>query len=173
MLNRIKRILKHHWLSAVPTQHAMTPALVRKLAQAVAASEQQHSGEIRIYVETSLPASDLWRKTSTRQLTHQRALTLFGKLRVWDTAHNNGVLIYLLLAERAIEVVADRGLNDRVEPQVWQAMVARMGSAFKQGHFEDGLNAALAQVSGLLVQHFPLAAGQGNPNELPDAPVLH
>jgi uncharacterized membrane protein len=172
MRSRIQRILKHLWLGTVPTRHAMAPDAVRKLAQAVAASEQRHSGEIRIYVETSLPTGYLWRKASTRQLTRQRALALFGKLGVWDTAHNNGVLIYLLLGERAIEVVADRGLSNRVAPQVWQAMVARMGAAFKAGHFEAGLSEALAQVSSLLCEHFPLAAGETNPNELPDAPVL-
>ena len=172
MRNRMQRILKHLWLGSVATRHAMTPDAVRKLAQAVATSEQRHSGEIRIYVETRLPMGYLWRKASTRQITRQRALTLFGKLGVWDTAHNNGVLIYLLLAERAIEVVADRGLSARVEPQVWQAMVARMSTAFKAGRFEAGLSEALAQVSSLLLEHFPLAAGQTNPNELPDAPIL-
>jgi uncharacterized membrane protein len=138
----------------------------------VAASERSHSGEIRIYVEASLPTSYLWRKAATRQIIRQRALTLFGKLRVWDTAHNNGVLIYLLLAERAIEVVADRGLNAKVEPQVWQAMVTGMSAAFKAGQFEAGMSEALAQVTTLLCEHFPLAAGETNPNELPDAPVL-
>jgi uncharacterized membrane protein len=172
MHSRIQRILKHLWLGTVPGHHSMAPDVARKLTQAVAKSEQRHSGEIRIYIETSLPMSYLWRKASTRQITRQRALTLFGKLRVWDTAHNNGVLIYLLLAEHAIEVVADRGLNASVEPQVWQAMVARMSAAFKAGDFEAGLSEALGQVSDLLAQHFPLAAGETNPNEMPDAPVL-
>jgi uncharacterized membrane protein len=97
---------------------------------------------------------------------------MFSKLRVWDTASNNGVLIYLLLAEHAIEIVADRGLNEVVEPQVWQAMVSRMRAAFHQGQFEDGLTHALEEVSALLVKHFPLKAGQRNPNELPDSPAL-
>jgi uncharacterized membrane protein len=146
--------------------------MVKRLEQQVSASELHHSGEIRIYVEASLPLSYLWHKASMRHITRQRALTMFGKLRVWDTAHNNGVLIYLMLAERAIEVVADRGLNERVDPQVWRAMVSGMSAAFKDGRFEQGLTNALEQVSALLVQHFPLAAGDANPNELPDAPVL-
>ena len=172
MLRRIKRMLKHFWHGAMPTRRPLAPDRLRKLTQAVAASEQRHSGEIRICVETSLPLSYLWRKASTREITRQRALMLFGKLRVWDTAHNNGVLIYLLLAERAIEVVADRGLNERVTAQAWQNLVARMSTAFKAGHFEDGLADALAQVSALLIEHFPLSAGEINPNELPDTPVL-
>ena len=93
---------------------------------------------------------------------------MFGKLRVWDTEHNNGVLIYLLLAERAIEIVADRGLSQRVDPREWQRIVERMGAAFRDGRFEDGLTQALEEVSALLVEHFPLAQGEANPNELPD-----
>ena len=97
---------------------------------------------------------------------------MFGKLRVWDTEHNNGVLIYLLLAEHAIEIVADRGLNSKVDSGEWQRIVERMGRAFHEGRFEDGLTQALEEVSALLVQHFPAAPGQANANELPDEPVL-
>lgn len=172
MLSRIKRILKHRWLDDGTTQRAIPPDMLQRLQQRVAASEQRHSGEIRIYVETSLPLSYLWRDAPTRHITRQRALAMFSKLRVWDTANNNGVLIYLLLAEHSIEVVADRGLNEVVEPKVWQTMVSGMRNAFQQGQFEDGLTQALEEVSALLVQHYPLAAGARNPNELPDAPVL-
>lgn len=173
MLKRIKRILRHRWLDASATQRAIPPDMLRRLQQRVAASEQRHSGEIRIYVEAGLPLSYLRRDASTRQITRQRALALFGKLRVWDTANNNGVLIYLLLAEHAIELVADRGLNDVVEPRIWQAMVSRMSATFQRGQFEDGLTQALEEVSALLVQHFPLGAGEVNRNELPDSPVLN
>ena len=97
---------------------------------------------------------------------------MFGKLRVWDTEHNNGVLIYLLLAERCIEIVADRGLNRHVSPSQWQEVMERMRSAFRKGEFEAGVNDAIDAVDALLAQHFPLAQGQANPNELPDAPYL-
>lgn len=107
-----------------------------------------------------------------REITRQRALALFGKLRAWDTAHNNGVLIYLLLAERAIELVADCGLNEHVRPEDWQAMVERMRHALRQGHFEEGLAQTLEEVTALLVRHFPLAPGEADPNELPDEPIL-
>jgi uncharacterized membrane protein len=93
---------------------------------------------------------------------------MFAKLRVWDTEANNGVLIYLLLAERAIEIVADRGLARHVPPEQWQAIVAGMREAFATGRFEQGLNAAIDAVDTLLVRHFPLAAGAANPNELPN-----
>lgn len=172
MISRIKRIFKHRWLEESASRRAIPPDMLQRLQQRVAASEQRHSGEIRIYVEAGLPMSYLWRKASTSQITRQRALTMFSKLRVWDTERNNGVLIYLLLVERAIEIVADRGLNDKVEPQVWQTMVASMRDAFKQGRYEDGLTQALDDVTALLVQHFPLGQGEANPNELPDTPVL-
>ena len=134
----------------------------------MAASEATHSGEIRLSVEAGLPFSYLWRDLCARD----RAVTIFGKLRVWDTEHNNGVLIYLLLADHNIEIVADRGLAQRVPQAQWDGLVAGMGEAFRAGRFEEGLTQAIAAVHGLLRQHFPLAPGQINPNELPDAPDL-
>jgi uncharacterized membrane protein len=142
--------------------------LLERLTRRVAASERRHSGEIRVCVEAGLPLSYLWRDAPARE----RALMLFGKLRVWDTEHNNGVLIYLLLAERAIEIVADRGIDSRVSAEEWAAMAQRMGAAFREARFEDGLTQALEEVSALLVAHFPLAEGELDRNELPDAPLV-
>lgn len=172
MLDRLQRLLRHRWHEPSAVRRALPPAALARLTRRVQASEQRHSGEIRFYIEAGLPASYLWRRLPLPQLVRQRALTLFGKLRVWDTEHNNGVLIYLLLAERSIEIVADRGLNHHVPPQDWQAMIARMADAFRAGRFEEGLTQALEEISALLVQHFPLATGTANPDELPDAPVL-
>ena len=164
----LARMLRHRWLDEADTHKAIPPQVVERLKQRVAASEKRHSGQIRFYVEAGLPMSYLWRGAGPRE----RAVAVFGKLRVWDTEQNNGVLIYLLLAENAIEIVADRGLTSRVTQDEWQAIVARMGSAFRDGRFEDGLTQALEEVSALLVPHFPLAAGARNRNELPDEPVL-
>ena len=164
----LRRIVRHRWLDESDTRKAVPPDLVERLARRVAASEQRHSGQVRLYVEAGLPMSYLWRGATPRE----RALAVFGKLRVWDTEANNGVLIYLLLAENAIEIVADRGLASRVPPGEWQAIVDRMGPAFRDGRFEDGLTQALEEVTAQLATHFPLAAGQGHPNELPDLPVL-
>jgi len=165
---RLGRILRHRWLDEADTRKAIPPDLLQRLAQRVHASEMRHTGQIRIYVEAGLPMSYLWRGATARQ----RAVTLFGKLRVWDTEHNNGVLIYLLLAERAIEIVADRGVDRHVAPEEWKAIVARMSAAFREERIEDGLTQALEEVSALLVQYFPLANGEANRNELPDEPVL-
>ncbi|MCG3189864.1 MAG: hypothetical protein LKCHEGNO_02391 [Burkholderiaceae bacterium] len=166
--NRLLRVLRHRWFDDSDTRRALGPEALRRLQQRVAGSERKHSGEIRVCVEAGLPLSYLWRKASARE----RAVTLFGKLRVWDTAHNNGVLIYLLLAEHAIEIVADRGLNAHVSPAQWAAIVASMRDAFRARRHEEGLNAAIDAVDALLRQHYPLAAGQPNPNELPDEPLL-
>ena len=167
-MNRWLRILKHRWTDETDAARALGPEALLRLEQRVAMSERRHSGEIRLCVEAGLPLSYLWRDATPRQ----RAVTMFGKLRVWDTEQNNGVLIYLLLAEHAIEVVADRGLARAVPPETWQQLVAGMREAFRAGLFEDGLAQAVDRVDALLVAHFPLAAGQANPNELPDAAHL-
>jgi uncharacterized membrane protein len=167
-LQRIRRILRHRWMDDADTRRAVPPELVRKLTERVGASERRHTGEVRICVEAALPLSYLWRDATPRE----RAITMFGKLGVWDTEQNNGVLIYLLLAEHAIEIVADRGLANKVDPGTWQHIVRHMGSAFRGGRFEDGLTQALEEVSALLVQHFPLTAGAADANELPNEPVL-
>jgi uncharacterized membrane protein len=167
-MNRWLRILKHRWTDETDAARALGPEALLRLEQRVEMSERRHSGEIRLCVEAGLPLSYLWRDATPRQ----RAVTMFGKLRVWDTEQNNGVLIYLLLAEHAIEVVADRGLARAVPPETWQQLVAGMREAFRAGRFEDGLAQAVDRVDALLVAHFPLAAGQANPNELPDAAHL-
>ena len=173
MLSRVKRIFKHRWVDDIATQRVIAPDMLERLQQRVAASEQRHSGEVRVYIETGLPLRYLWSDAATQQVARQRALDLFSQLRVWDTAANNGVLIYLLLVEHEIEIVADRGLNELVEPAFWPALVTRMSGAFKQAQFEDGLTQALSEVSALLVQYFPLGTNEANPNELPDALILN
>ena len=168
MLNKLKRILKHRWLDESDANRAVPVDMVERLMRRVAASEQRHSGEVRICVEAGLPLSYLWRDAPARE----RAITLFGKLRVWDTELSNGVLIYLLLADRAIEIVADRGLNQRVTEAEWKAMANALGAAIRAGRYEDGLTQALEEVSAVLVRHFPLTASDVNPNELPNRPVV-
>ena len=161
---RLLRIVRHRWADGIGTARALGPEALTRLESRVAASERRHSGEIRLCVEAGLPLSYLWRDATPRQ----RAVTMFGKLRVWDTEANNGVLIYLLLAERAIEIVADRGVMRRVPQATWDALVADMRAHFRGGRFEEGLGQAVDAVDALLTRHFPLSAEQDNPNELPD-----
>lgn len=164
----LMRMLRHRWLDEKHTRKVIPPDMLERLARRVAASEKRHTGEVRLCVEAGLPLSYLWRDAPARE----RAVAMFGKLRVWDTEHNNGVLIYLLLAEHAIEIVADRGLSRHVSPAQWREIVARLADHLRAGRHEDGLTQALEEVSALLVRHFPLQAGQADANELPDEPVL-
>ena len=121
-----------------------------------------------ITVEAGLPVSYLRRHATARE----RAIAMFGKVGVWDTERNNGVLIYLLLAERSIEIVADRGLNRHVPAAEWAEIAETMKSAFQAGDFEGGLLRAVDAVDALLVRHFAADAGAADVNELPDAPWI-
>ncbi len=163
-MGRLARIFRHRLVDEGDVARAIDAAAMQRLADRVVASERRHRGEIRVCVEAGLPLSYLWRRATPRD----RALTMFGKLRVWDTEDNNGVLIYLLFAERAIEIVADRGLARHVSQAHWDALVATMHDAFRAGRFEAGLLQAVDAVGALLERHYPLAAGAANPNELPD-----
>jgi uncharacterized membrane protein len=165
-MSKLLRILKHRWLDERDSARALGAEGIVHLERRVHASEKAHCGEIRVCIEAGLPMSYLWQNLTARD----RAITMFGKLRVWDTEANNGVLIYLLLAEHAIEIVADRGLARHVPPEHWQAIVAGMREAFRAGRYEEGLSAAIDAVDAMLLRHFPLAEGAANPNELPNAP---
>jgi uncharacterized membrane protein len=163
-MNRLLRILKHRWLDETDSARALSEAALQRLEALVTASEQRHSGEIRLCVEAGLPLSYLWRDASARE----RAASLFGRLRVWDTEHNNGVLIYLLLAEHGIEIVADRALAQRVPQAEWDTLLAGMREAFRAGRYEEGLAAAIAAVDAQLQRHFPVAPGARASDELPN-----
>jgi len=167
-MNRWLRILRHRWRDETDSRRTLGRDALHRLAERVRASEARHSGEIRVCVEASLPLSYLWRGLSARD----RALTLFGKLRVWDTERNNGVLVYLLLAEHRIEIVADRAVARCAPQDHWDRLVADMRTQFRAGRFEQGLAEAIDAVDRLLAEHFPAAPGEANPNELTDAVQL-
>lgn len=167
-MGRLTRLLKHRLWDEADARRALPAEALARLQAQVVASEAGHSGEIRVCVEASLPFSYLWRRATARM----RAISVFGKLRVWDTEQNNGVLIYLLLAEHRIEVVADRGINARVDDATWTAIVAGLSQHLREGRTEQGLSAAITAIDALLLQHFPLAPGESSPNELADAVVL-
>jgi uncharacterized membrane protein len=173
-MNTLMRLFKHRWLDAADTCRAIPDDMAERLGRRVAASEARHTGEVRLCVEAALPLGDVWRvshETPLSVVVRERALGWFGRLGVWDTELNNGVLIYLLLAEHAIEIVADRTLARCVSPEQWQAMVDRLSSHLREGAFEEGLTEALEEVSALLVHHFPHTGETSGTNELPDAVV--
>jgi len=166
MAMNLGRTLRHLLSSQTRVRQAFPTRSLDAIERAVQASEAGHSGEIRFAVEGGLDGAPLWRGASARE----RALELFAELRVWDTEQNNGLLIYLLLADRAVEIVADRGLHGRVGEPEWRLICAQMEAAFKAGHFEAGVLAGIAAVSLHLQRHFPPQAGDRN--ELPDRPLL-
>jgi uncharacterized membrane protein len=154
--------------------HVLTPRRVvakalpddamERLERAIAAAEAGSSGQLRLVVEARWPLAQVrW------QTPRARALDWFSQIRVWDTEHNNGVLIYLLFAERDVEILADRGFNGRVSAEDWEAICRRMEAAFAEGRFEDGLSEGIGAIGELMRTHFP---AEGNANEQPDRPIL-
>lgn len=174
MVMHVGRLLRHLWFDVGDVHRVVPDDMAERLARRVAASEGRHTGEVRLCIEAALPLAEVWQggaRASLPLLVRARALGWFGRLGIWDTEHNNGVLIYLLLAERSIEIVADRALTQRVSPAQWQAMVARLSERLRAGAVEDGMTQALGEVSAVLVAHFPAPAGWQRVNELPDCVV--
>ena len=149
-------------------RRAFPPAVRHRIGAAIGMQERRHTGELRFVVEGGLSPLAVLRGITSRQ----RAVELFAQLGVWDTEANNGVLIYVLLADRAVEVVADRGIHDRVGVQSWEIICGEMQRRFAEGRFEEGALVGLQSISDLLVDHFPATAGQANPDELPDDLLL-
>lgn len=162
----LKRVLKHvvtpDWLA----QRAITPAMLSRIEATIKNSEATHRGEIRFVLEGALALAPLLQGVTPRA----RALEVFSTLRVWDTEENTGVLVYLQLLDRDFEIVADRGICARVQPQQWQAICSRMEAAFRGGRFEEGVIIGLNDITALLARHFP--ARPDNADELPNRPVV-
>jgi uncharacterized membrane protein len=168
MAHWLTRLLKHRLVDEADARRLLGTDALKRIEERVAASEKRHSGEIRVVVEAGLPLSYLRRGATPRD----RAVALFGKLGVWDTEANNGVLVYLLLAEHAIEIVADRGLDRHVPASEWATIAKSMESAFQSRDFEGGLIRAVDAVDALLVRHFAARPGADDIDELPNAPLL-
>ena len=165
------RWIRHLFLDHLAVARAFPRATLAAIVRAVAEQERRHRGELRVVIEGGLPLQAL----VARQAARARAIEHFTRLRIWDTEDNAGVLIYLLLADRRVEIVADRGIHGRVGETAWETICGAMQQEFAAGRFEAGMIAGLAAVSDLLAQHFPSQGGEGagnNPNELPDAPVV-
>jgi uncharacterized membrane protein len=157
-----RHLLEHRWR----LRRIFTPEVLAAIEAAINASEATHSGQIRFVVEGALDGAPLFRNQPARE----RALDIFSRLRIWDTAHNNGVLIYLLLADRDFEIIADRGIDAKVGSAGWEKICADMEAEFRRSNFEAGVIKGIEAVSRQLATHFP-RHGTGA-NELPDAPVV-
>jgi uncharacterized membrane protein len=163
---RLRRLIRHLLSTRWSTRRHFSQPVRHAIEQAISDCESHHDGEIRFVVETAFDLPELWHDLPPRQ----RALQLFGQFGVWDTAHNNGVLIYVLLAERVVEIIADRGIAARIQPREWQAVCRRMEEHYRHGRFREGSIAGIEGVGALLGRHFPGKAASGH--ELPNQPVL-
>lgn len=162
----LRRFFRHLFTDHWAIRFAFPDASLEAIERAIEAQEERHDGEIRFAVESALPLWDLVRGVSARE----RAIDLFARLRVWDTDQNAGVLIYVLLADRRVEIVADRGIDARVGATAWEAVCGAMQREFAARRFERGAIIGIEAVSDLLAAHFPPRAA--NPDELPNRPVV-
>lgn len=142
-------------------------SLLDELTAAIGSGEREHLGEVRLALESRLPLRAVLDGLDARG----RAVQVFAQLRVWDTEQNTGVLFYVLMAEQRIEIVADRGIAQRVTQAQWDAICARMRDCFAKGQWREGSVQGIGAAHALLRQHFP-STGRDNPNELPDRPTL-
>jgi uncharacterized membrane protein len=162
----IQRTLKHLLTTHAKVNAAFSRDTLAAIEEAIKACDAQHAGEVCFAIEGALPSLALFNGQSARD----RAVEVFSQLRVWDTEHNNGVLIYVLLADRDVEIVADRGVHAKVGEVQWQAVCHTMEEAFRQGAYREGAIGGIQAIAQLLKQHFP--AQRDFINELPDTPAI-
>jgi uncharacterized membrane protein len=162
----LQRIVRHLFTPDWVVHRSFPRPVMLRIEQAISESERTHNGELRFAVEASLPLAPLLEGITPRQ----RAREVFGQLGVWDTASNSGVLVYLQLVDRDIEILADRGISAKVDQATWDGICHRMETAFRAGKFESGTVEGIREITALLARHFP--PGDANANELPDQPVV-
>jgi uncharacterized membrane protein len=163
---KLSRMLGHLLLPDWWVRRAFAPADLAAIGDAIAAGEQFHRGELRFVVEGPLPLASLWQDSTSRR----RAIELFASQRVWDTEENSGILIYVQLVDRRVEILADRGIAARVAQTEWDAICRAMEASFRRGEWRLGALQAVTRAGELLASHFPARAN--NPNELPDQPLV-
>ncbi|MCG5262893.1 TPM domain-containing protein [Cupriavidus gilardii] len=163
----LRRALRH---ALTPVSHAhrhFPPDALAQLQRAVREGERQHRGEVRVVIESSLPATHAWAGVTPRE----RARALFAALEVWDTVDHTGVLLYINLADHAVELLADRGIDARVDRETWSALCQSLAHGLARDLSIEPVLATVAQIHALLARHFP-QQGDGNPNELDDRPIV-
>lgn len=161
-----KRFWRHVVMTPATARRAFPKSTLAAIQRAVGEHEKRHRGEIRFVVEAELTTAQLRAGLTSRQ----RASELFAQLNVWDTDERTGVLVYVMLADHKVEILADRGISAVIEPATWQAICENMVGAFREGRFEAGSIQGIEAIAALLERHFP-ATGV-NTNELPDRPVM-
>lgn len=163
---RMSRMLAHLLMPPWRVRQVFPASALRTIEAAIRECEITHSGEIRFAVEAALHPRALWHDQTARE----RAIEVFSQLRIWDTAHNNGVLVYLLLADHDVEIVADRGIHSKVGRDTWETICRDMESAFRAGDYSRGVVTGIKAIGGHLAKHYPTQGSHDN--ELPDTPVM-
>ena len=166
MAGTIERLWRHFVTDRGDVHRTFPKDEFDRIQRAIADGETRHTGQVCFAIEAAIPIPRVWHKLRSRE----RALEIFGLLRIWDTEANDGVLLYVLLADRAVEIVADRGINARVGDAAWQTICHKIEAAFRAGRFADGVEKGIAEISALLAQHSP-RTGPGR-NEISDTPVV-
>lgn len=164
----LKRFFMHLSTGRFAARRAFPPAAIDHLQKIISAGESTHRAQLRLIIEPSLPWNELFSKSTPRGRAH----TLFSLYRLWDTEENCGVLIYINLADKAVEIVADRGIARFVKPTEWTTVCNIMTSGFKQGAFETSAATGVVHVNALLSSTYPTVAGLETMNELPDRPIM-
>jgi uncharacterized membrane protein len=162
----LKRFFRHVWMSPLIVSRQFPSATLRAIEQAVETGEKSHRGQVRFVVEAELTTGQLWAGVASRQ----RAVDVFSLFRVWDTEENNGVLLYVLLADRKVEIVADRGIQRAVGSERWRAICREIELRYRKGDYLSGSVIGIEKVSAELAHYFPARGGEKN--EQPDKPVL-
>ncbi len=162
----MKRLFRHGFMMPWAVKQHFPEQSLQRIETEIAKSEAQHLGEIRFVVESHLPFTDILRKKTGKK----RAIEVFSQLNVWDTEHNNGVLIYLLLADHDFEILGDRGIHQKFGQAGWEDICQQMEGLFRKGQFEMGVIFGIHQITECLIKHFPTT--DKSKNELSNKAVI-
>lgn len=162
----IPRLFRHLLTTKGTAGRTFPPETLKAIEAAIATGEQRHRAEVRLVIEHSLPMDAVFARVDPRQ----RAIALFSQLRIWDTEENCGVLVYINIADRKVEIVADRDVSRRVTQEEWNAVCRTMTEGFKRGEFRDSAAAAMQKLNALLEKHYPTEGA--HPNQLPNQPIM-
>ncbi len=160
------RLWRHLVTDRGSVRRAFPESSLAAIEAAIAAGERRHCGQLCVAIEAALPPGRVWRNAAPRD----RALEVFGLLRVWDTEQNAGVLLYVLMADRGVEIVADRGIHRLVGDAHWEALCRTIEAEARAGRPADGVLQAVGAISDTLATHFPRTGEVVN--EIPDRPAL-
>ncbi len=168
MARTLARCWAHLRHGSSAARRAFSDATLTKIEEAIQRSERDHSAELCFAVEASLPVREAWRGRSSRD----RAMEVFAHTGVWDTEANNGVLLYVLLADHAVEIVADRAAAAKIHEGCWREICDALSGAYREGRFEEGTLEAIDRIDRLLAAAFPREAGAADVDELPNRPLV-